>query len=1018
LLELPDEPGDIVVDGKKAWIACSAEDVVVEVNLVTNAIVHTYAIPSRHPLFLALEQHPAGERTILVTPQFSGNNSVPEKGDGARRAGSRVLDLDDPTVAVTGLPDEDAFRIDPVSNTVTPVLRSAGTILAGNGINPVTGDLWVLNTEARNKNPKTQTEPSIRGFIARNRASIAALPPLGAVAAPETPHTFVELDDTNPFAPDVQYDSSLRAVGQPWSIDFDSGGRAYVSGVASDIVVVHDASGGYVSQIDLPDGFQPRGVAVTSDGAGVVVWSGHLNEVRVYRTSSGHSLMKVHDVGYDPTPALVKKGRGVFYDGSHSLNGNATCGTCHVDGRFDLLTWNLSEGHADNKGPLFTQTLVGIDKLLPYHWRGERVDLIEFNAAFDGLLGGAPLSTGPGSDFEAFQAFVFSMQSSPNPHQHVSRDLDDSIPIPRYPSGITSASAVNGQMLFETKAVVGPLVCTECHTLPLGTNNDVFADDTSGKVSRRTHFKVTPFNGQWRKEMPLTQIELIEDGVIQPPMQVALLGAGLTHAGRNEDLLDFISVTTSDLQERADLTSFLHQLDQGIAPVVARVFLLNAFTESTVGPQLSGDLMPQAPANCDVIVYGYHDSGGTPTSMRWWWDASQGAAGAFVAEDSSVAPRSLQDFLDNAQVESHVFEPVAKGSGERHGVDFDGDGLYNLDELAEGTDPFDPDHDADGFPDGHEKANGGDAKAALAQPTDATPPVISNLAVLWNTTKVARLRFDTNEHTKYSITAVTNAPPPHDTTTIASQTFARTHSVLLRHLLPSTEGGPTFTYTVTVTATDPGGNAAVQSVQLTTLDFIPLTDVEAVIGEAKLTKLTLDKDGIEIRARFRVDEKLFGPPALPSVGARAILARVLVDGRVERSFAPVGGASFKLQDFTTGGAPGFDQELVPGPYLVSLATDANGYTRLAFRLDRPWYDITNEIRLDVQGVVRVSDAAAWLAALQACGGKVRCEPDLPTMDSTRSLTRWDMPDTRPENRGLTIGIDDLIQASTQLPLGQ
>ena len=45
------------------------------------------------------------------------------------------------------------------------------------------------------------------------------------------------------------------------------------------------------------------------------------------------------------------------------------------------------EGFHPMKGPMFTQSLKGLPSLEPFHWRGDRVNLLAFNGAFVTLQG-------------------------------------------------------------------------------------------------------------------------------------------------------------------------------------------------------------------------------------------------------------------------------------------------------------------------------------------------------------------------------------------------------------------------------------------------------------------------------------------------------------------------------------------------------------------------------------------------------------------------------------------------------
>ena len=120
----------------------------------------------------------------------------------------------------------------------------------------------------------------------------------------------------------------------------------------------------------------------------------------------------------------MRAGRILFYDASHSLHNTASCATCHIEGGVDGIAWNLGSV-TDDKGPMTTQSLKSINVTAPFHWRGEQLNgLADFRGAFPGLLGGADLTD---EEFIAFEAFILSLETPPNPHQNRRRLLDDSI---------------------------------------------------------------------------------------------------------------------------------------------------------------------------------------------------------------------------------------------------------------------------------------------------------------------------------------------------------------------------------------------------------------------------------------------------------------------------------------------------------------------------------------------------------------------------------------------------------------
>jgi hypothetical protein len=260
-----------------------------------------------------------------------------------------------------------------------------------------------------------------------------------------------------------------------------------ITGQATDNVVMLAPSGAQgegtlTFEFDLPDGSIPRHAMFDpATESFILVYCWGTNEVRVH--DLGGNLVATVDLGFDPTPALIREGREVFHDASHSLNNNLTCGSCHIDGRTDMLAWDLSDAPYDMKGPLVVQTFKGIDRTAPFHWRGERPQLVDFNVAFAGLLGGTTLDETPGGDFDRFKAFVFSLRGTANPGQDERNLLNDAIVEPSKKNGAIG-SAVAGQRDFMVDITLPPFACVECHEFPTATNSDLILEVPSAIAER------------------------------------------------------------------------------------------------------------------------------------------------------------------------------------------------------------------------------------------------------------------------------------------------------------------------------------------------------------------------------------------------------------------------------------------------------------------------------------------------------------------------------------------------------
>lgn len=997
MLELPAEPGDILVneDLGEAYISCSGDDSVVVVNLRTNVIdkkYHQGNSPNfriKHPLFLSFDP----QKRILVSPLFSGNNSTSEHKGGPRFAGEAVLNLADGNVATTGLPDIDLLRIDRSNDTVSAVAKGTGTILFAHGVNPVSpNDFWQLNTEANNKNGAMQTEPQVKGKFVFNQLTITQLPSSGTA----TNHNIKNLDKLATGSIDP-----TKTVGQPYALAFRSNGYGYITGLLTDNVMIVDAGGNYVNEFDLPDGAIPRGILIDSAETAIFVYCWGLNQVRVYNISN-FNLRKIYYLRYDPAPQDVKDGRAIFYDAGRSELNNMSCASCHVEGRTDMLSWNLSDGTKDDKGPLVTQTLAGIEKLVPFHWRGERANLKAFSVAFKGLLGGAdfdPLSP----EFAKFEAFVHSIQNPANPRQNKTRVIDKNIVENFLPPG-TTGDAIHGQDLFQTLATVGSFACADCHSLPTGTSNDMFKVDIAINRPRRMQLKAAPYHEIWRKSQ-----ESVKPGIIAPQQDDttrALLGSGLSHSGFMDNLQMFEDLIT-DGQNHIDISSFVFQIDQGIAPAAHKAYLLDSGTNAAVAPELQNYLMDQAGAkrNCDIVVFGktYVPATGGVRDLRWYYSR---AADRFVAEDSAEPQRTLADFIQKANVtfnERNTFVGLPVGMGERFGVDFDMDGILNLNETTAANVYI-------------QNVNASDVTA----PNFVGSPQAS---YLWKTARVARIYFQTNEPT----TAEIHYSTPNDIDSTGAVVdhkaydlnFSRDHSIVLNELLPSTKvipDGPqantplNHSYSVQITIKDLKGNPrnltsplVFDSGYFIDDGLIPGGNTQGrndhVVKKLTWQQATLTGSLFQGTVRASTIYKMGGPPAIAAPN-RVIVASVLKNG-VKVPVVPPAGEfiwdHIQIQP-PTGGPVKMDDHVV-GPFVVFYEYD--GITDITYSFNLNGVSLSDEIIFNIEAVIEVP--ALQLGVFHTNLTTAPVAPDnrltIPAV-SSRAMGQWSFPDNPPAGRSL------------------
>ncbi len=373
------------------------------------------------------------------------------------------------------LPDQDVFAIDAASLTATTTYTGVGTTLFNMVVNPVSGAVYVSNTESRNdlrfEGPGTFAHQTLQGHLAEAR--ITVLGDAGIQARYLNKH----IDYSVLPAPAATLQHSLS---MPLQLAVTSDGQTlYVAAFGS-------AKIGVFSTASLEDDtFDPvtqssAYLSVTGGGPGGLA----LDEVnhRLYVTTRFDDGLSVIDLTSgtetahlslaNPEPPAVIAGRPFLYDATRSSsNGEASCASCHMFGDKDNLVWDLGNPDGDPvvtpvnvklavgappsinggggpstlhsmKGPMATQTLRGLVNHGDMHWRGDRavgffgtdssagppydsqLAFKNFIVAFNSLVGLGPAFSS--TDMQTFTDFALAIAMPPNPVRALDNSLNAS----------------------------------------------------------------------------------------------------------------------------------------------------------------------------------------------------------------------------------------------------------------------------------------------------------------------------------------------------------------------------------------------------------------------------------------------------------------------------------------------------------------------------------------------------------------------------------------------------------------
>ncbi len=573
------------------------------------------------------------------------------------------------------------------------------------------------------------------------------------------------------------------SIGDPRGVVWRSDGKGYVSGRGSNNVIPLLQNGSRSSlgaSIEVGEG--PTGLVLSRDEKRLYVLNQFSASISVIDTANDSIVSTIPF--FDPTPDIVKVGRKHLYDThKNSGLGHVGCASCHPDGRMDRLAWDLGKPDGDIKplngvpgqhnlgagivelrgapmvasfedfhplkGPMTTQTLQDIIGKEPHHWLGDKDGLEEFNDAFIDLQGDDTNLTS--REMQEFEDFLATIHFPPNPF----RNLDNSLPIDLpltdlfYFAGesMPNGNALEGLALFRdlSTPLATSRACVLCHTLPLGNGSDMFYNGTSfdeipkgpngeNHVAIATKPRKIPQLRSVYEKTGFTRSKPNTAGPGGTPSNLSLSGYGLSHDGSVDSVVTFVSVfqQVESKQDAANVVALLLAFSGGFDFIASQpgefpFSQLSNDAHAAVGTQVTidgsktewsplGELAALADTGAIDLVAKRSEGG----VQRGWVYAGDETFQSDRGDEQTLLADLVGTAIGKAEV---TFSAVPVGMGQRIGVDRDGDGIFDFDEIRDMDssepgvqNPYDPNDDdcigdsglvePDGVPDGRNDFDG------------------------------------------------------------------------------------------------------------------------------------------------------------------------------------------------------------------------------------------------------------------------------------------------------------------------
>lgn len=680
-----DEPADVAFAAGKAFVTCSRDNSIevfdprTRTKLATiplqgifpRAIIASADRTLLHTIFL----HTSNGTTILprhqAPPQKIPESFRPELPPPPRVG--QIVPTDHESIAYEVL-DHDLATIDAQTHAVVTYQGKLGTNMLSLASLP-NGDLLIGNSESRNL---IALEPELNGRFAFTR--------LAQLSGGEVTQSHLNPDPDLTFPEITPNDSALSQI---FAILPESNSQAWLASFGSDRLARFNLNTREVSAlIDLRQGDQsvrgPRGLAAHPSLPRLFVLNRLSHTLSSIDTEKLTLFSEIPLSSHSDLEPSLKRARGHLFDARLSGNGSVSCASCHIDLERDGMAWDLGDPagsmlsipgallslHSPDsiieraihpmKGPMITQTLIGLADQTKLHWRGDKPSIQSFNSTFPKLLA-APLL--PADEMDQVAAYLLNLRHHPNPHLQLDRNL------PAEVAGGNPSDGIAVFTLFDNH-------CSACHHLPSGTSNNLDIPSTFG-------------SSQPLKDAPLRTT--YHRNFFNPtPGQSSLSGFGLGSDGSHHELpishpyslhiLDDIDRPLATREkEKRDLTAFILSFDTGTAPAIGHSITITA--EDGTPPDLLAELFTlQAQAELEELS-------GVGLIARGIYQGQSRSFQYLPATRSYLADHSQEASLSPSQLSiSQLIDSLLPGDALTFtGVPFGMTPYYSIDRNRDGT---------------------------------------------------------------------------------------------------------------------------------------------------------------------------------------------------------------------------------------------------------------------------------------------------------------------------------------------